>query len=109
MRWLGILARILGWLLTPLVAWAASFYGAWMLFQAQRAFDDPRHALYAAFGAALVIGTALMFAWIHLLRRSPRLQHALHVDREGLPVLIDDAESAATESAGRENASHGPE
>ena len=28
MRWLRLLFRIFGWLLTPFLAWAASFFGA---------------------------------------------------------------------------------
>jgi hypothetical protein len=99
MRWPGILVRILGWLLTPLVAWAVSFYSAWMLLETEAGFDNPRHAVYAAFAVALVAGTLLMYAWIHLLRRSPKLRHSLHVDREGLPVLDEKGESEAAEPA----------
>ena len=98
MRWLGILVRILGWLLAPLVAWAVSFYAAWMLLETHGSFGQPRHAIYAAFGAALLAGTLLMYAWIQLLRRSPRLRHSLHIDREGLPVL----EEAGLNPAGAE-------
>jgi uncharacterized membrane protein YkvI len=95
MRWPGILVRVLGWLLTPLVAWAASFYGAWVLLQLEGAFSNPRVAIYAAFAAALITGTVLMYVWIQLLRRSPRLRHTLHVDRAGLPVLDEAREEAA--------------
>jgi hypothetical protein len=28
MRWLKALVRVFGWLLTPVLAWAASFFGA---------------------------------------------------------------------------------
>jgi hypothetical protein len=28
MRWIRLLFRIFGWLLTPFLAWAASFFGA---------------------------------------------------------------------------------
>jgi hypothetical protein len=87
MRWLGILVRLIGWLLTPLVAWAASFYGAWLALQVGGRFANPRSAIYAAFGVALVAAIVLMLGWIQLLRRSPRLRHSLHVDREGLPIL----------------------
>jgi hypothetical protein len=89
MRWLGILVRVVGWLLTPLVVWAASFCAAWLLLQAGPHFEEPRHALLAALGAALVAGIAVMLLWVQLLRRSPRLRHSLHVDREGLPVIDD--------------------
>jgi hypothetical protein len=102
MRWLGILVRIIGWLLTPLVAWAASFYGAWLLLQGEGQFENPRYALYAAFAAALVAGILLMLAWMQLLRRSPRLRHSLHVDREGLPVLDESAEAEAAEADAEE-------
>jgi hypothetical protein len=98
MRWLGILVRIIGWLLTPLVAWAASFYGAWLLLQVEGRFENPRHAIYTAFATALFAAGALMFGWIQLLRRSPRLRHSLHVDREGLPVLDEAAEGELSES-----------
>jgi hypothetical protein len=99
MRWLGILVRILGWLLTPLVAWAVSFYGAWMLLEAEAGFENPRHAVYTAFVVALVTGTLLMYGWIQLLRKSPKLRHSLHVDREGLPVLEEAGENEAAEPA----------
>lgn len=96
MRWLGILGRILGWLLAPLVAWAASFCGAWMMLKTNGGFEDPRHAIYAAGSVALFTGTVLMYGWIQLLRRSPRLRHSLHVNREGLPVLEEAGQSTTS-------------
>ncbi|HTS90153.1 MAG TPA: hypothetical protein VMG41_16790 [Gemmatimonadales bacterium] len=99
MRGLGILIRVVGWLLTPLVAWAASFCGAWLVLTAQARFANPRHAVYAAFAGALLAGVAAMLAWMQLLRRSPRLRHSLHVDREGLPVL-DEADEAVEVASG---------
>ncbi len=94
MRWLGILLRIVGWLLMPLVAWAASIFGAWLLLALGGHFTNPRHAVYAAFASALVAGVAVLWLWMQLLRRSPRLRHSLHVDREGLPVLDEIAADA---------------
>ena len=55
------------------------------------AFDNPRSALYAAFGAGLFLAILAMLAWLELLRRSPRLRKSLHVDREGLPVIEEAA------------------
>ncbi|HEY7682431.1 MAG TPA: hypothetical protein VH879_07280 [Gemmatimonadales bacterium] len=107
MRWLGILARIVGWLLTPLVAWAASFYGAWVLLKLTGGLENPRHTIYAAFAAALITAIVLLLIWLHLLRRSPKLRHSLHVDREGLPVL-DDAEVSAQDRDDQDSASEGP-
>lgn len=89
MRWPGILVRIVGWLLTPLVAWAASLWGAWIAFRVSGRFDQPRAALYAAFGVAVLTGTICLYLWMQLLRRSPRLRKSLHVTREGLPQIED--------------------
>ncbi len=94
MRWLVLLARIVGWLLTPLVAWAASLWGAWLVFTRDTTFDSPRDALYAALGVGLALAVLSLLGWIELLRRSPRLRHSLHVTREGLPDL-DDAVATA--------------
>jgi hypothetical protein len=98
MRWFGILTRIVGWLLTPLVVWAASFFGAWLLLNLGGQFANPRHAVYVAFATALIAGVASLWLWMQLLRRSPRLRHSLHVDPEGLPV-IDEAAEAEAEAA----------
>ena len=87
MRLLGTLARIVGWLLAPLVAWAASLYAAWILLGFSDRFDNPWHALYAALTAGFVTGVVILFGWMLLLRRSPRLRHSLHVTPEGLPEL----------------------
>ncbi len=94
MRWLGILTRVIGWLLTPLVAWAASFYGAWLLLTLEGQFASARRAVYAAFALSLVAGVTVLLLWMQLLRRSPRLRHSLHVDREGLPVIDETPEPA---------------
>ncbi len=93
MRWVSILTRIVGWLLTPLVAWAASLFGAWLLLNLGGQFANPRHALYAALAAAVIAGVASLWLWMQLLRRSPRLRHSLHVDPEGLPVIEDSVEA----------------
>jgi hypothetical protein len=94
MRWRRTLVRILGWLLTPLVAWAASFLAVWGFLRTQRVFDHPWTAIWLALAIAVGAGVTALFGWLQLLRRSPRLRHSLHVDREGLPVLEegDDAE-----------------
>jgi hypothetical protein len=89
MRWLGILLRVVGWLLTPLVAWAASLWGAWTALRITVGFDNERSAIYAAFGVAVVTGTIALYLWMQLLRRSPRLRKSLHITREGLPQIED--------------------
>jgi hypothetical protein len=105
MRWPGVLLRAVGWLLTPLVAWAVSLCAAWFVFSVASRGWDPRRVLLAALGAAFLLGTVTLFLWMLLLRRSPRLRKSLHITREGLPVLDEpasppasatDAEPAAT-------------
>lgn len=98
MRWVSILVRVIGWLLMPLVAWAASVFGAWLLLVTAGGLANPRHAVYAAFAGALVAGVVILWLWLQLLRRSPRLRHSLHVDREGLPVLDELTSEASAES-----------
>lgn len=108
MRWFSILTRIVGWLLTPLVAWAASLFGAWLVLNLGGQFSRPRVALYAALGAALVAGVASLWLWMQLLRRSPRLRHSLHVDPEGLPVIDEDSQEEPAEPPAAETSSGTP-
>lgn len=106
MRWVSILTRVVGWLLTPLVAWAASLFGAWLVLSLGGQFSHPRFALAAALAAALIAGVASLWLWMQLLSRSPRLRHSLHVDPEGLPVIEEDAgPEPATEPAPAETGS----
>jgi hypothetical protein len=92
MRWPGLLLRILGWLLTPLVAWAASFLGAWLFVRTAAAFPSGRSAMLATLGVAVGSGIGALLVWMQLLRRSPRLRHSLHVTVEGLPLPEDQDE-----------------
>jgi hypothetical protein len=89
MRWLGILIRVLGWLLTPLVVWAASVYGAWLVIRFAGNAAAPRRVVLAAVLGALAVGGATQFLWMRVLRRSRRLRRSLHVTREGLPLITD--------------------
>ena len=41
MRWLRVFFRIFGWLLTPFLAWAASFFGAVVGALLALKLDDP--------------------------------------------------------------------
>lgn len=87
MRWLALLLRIVGWLLTPFMVWAASFLGAWVGAGMFRNLESPRDALYYTAASGLITGLVATFFWLRFLRKSPRLRHSLHVTREGLPVL----------------------
>ena len=78
--------RLLGWLLTPLVAWAASFVGAFLgATIAQRLKSSTTGGwVVIAFGAGF--GLVAAWAWLHYLRQSPRLQKTLEVAPDGTPL-----------------------
>ncbi len=94
-------ARVSGWLLTPIVAWAASFLGASVTAGVAAAIPNPRTGLLLT--AAGAIGTAVVAirAWLGLLRRSPELRETLQVTEEGTPVAAEEALAAAADEDGR--------
>ena len=91
MRILRAVLRLVGWLLTPLVAWAASFAGAWLGAAVGGEFTRSTTALWVTFGFGAACGLGAAWAWLRLLRRSPRLRETLSVTPEGTPlVAIED-------------------
>ncbi|MGH7702183.1 MAG: hypothetical protein ACREMO_03770 [Gemmatimonadales bacterium] len=85
MRWLRLLLRVGGWLLTPLVAWAASFCGAFLGTVVAGRLGQADPGLMVTVLAGIVSGFGVLLLWMRLLRRSPRLRHSLHLTREGIP------------------------
>ena len=85
MRWIRLLFRIFGWLLTPFLAWAASFFGAVGGALLAMRMEDPVEglALMALFGA--LTGFAALIAWLGYLRRSPEVREVLAVTEDGTP------------------------
>ena len=86
------LVRIAGWLLTPLVAWAASFIGAWLgaLVSGGAKRTMTTFTVTAIFGGVFALVSA--WAWLRYLRHHPRLQHTLEVAPDGTPLAaIEDA------------------
>lgn len=83
-----LFARILGWLLTPLVAWAASFCGAWVGAGIASRLADATTGLGLTVGIGAVTAIAATIGWMRLLRRSPQLREALAVTEEGVPVAV---------------------
>lgn len=86
MRLLKFILRFVGWLLTPLVAWAASFFGAWLMALAAPTFDDSSIGLVLAVAGGAVGAISATVLWMRLLRRSPELRDVLQVTKEGIPV-----------------------
>lgn len=103
---LRLVLRILGWLLTPLVATAASFLGAVLGTVVAEWVDSPSVGLTMTVLLGAATGfTALVF-WFRLLRHNPKLTHALDLEstvessivalaaaEPGEPPVADDAPS----------------
>lgn len=88
MSLLRFVARLFGWLLTPLVAWAASFLGAAAVALVVPDRLDARSQLITTVtggGIAAAVGLAL---WLRLLRTSPRLQETLQVAPDATPLVV---------------------
>ena len=85
MRLIRMLLRVFGWLLTPLVAWAASHFGGAIGATIAKGIDNPRIGLAFTILAAAISGLLALNLWIRILRVSPELRHALHVDEDATP------------------------
>src|SRR5256884_1559159 len=72
-RWLAHLLVILGWLLTPVWAWAASHVGLWLGALVALRLQNPVVMLTIAGFGALVFGFAVLWTWIRFMRRLPHL------------------------------------
>lgn len=99
-------ARVFGWLLTPFVAWAASFLGASLAAGLAAAIPSPRAGLVVTAVGAVAAAAAAIWAWLRLLRRSPELRERLQVTEEGTPVAAEETIAAAADENGRDD--HAP-
>lgn len=70
--------RFWGWLLTPLVAGAASLLGAWVGAAAGRTVASPKLGFAVLVVGAAVAGFTATFLWASALRRAAR-----YSDRRG--------------------------
>ena len=84
------LVRLVGWLLTPLVAWAASFLGSLLGSLLGAMMGTARGGLWitAALGGLFALTSA--WGWLRFLRRSPKLQQTLAVAPDGTPLAALD-------------------
>jgi hypothetical protein len=104
MRWIRLLFRIFGWLLTPFLAWAASFFGAVGGALVAIRMDDPVKGLVVTALCGALTGFAALIAWLRYLRRSPEVREVLAVTEDGTP---DTTEILIPEPAPRGSGSHG--
>ena len=65
----------IGWLLTPLVVWAASFFGAWLGALVARQLGRQTIGIELMAGGAVIVTIVATLLWIRLLRRSRWTRH----------------------------------
>ncbi len=99
MRVVRFVLRLFGWLLTPFVAWAASYLGASLGATLTTGMVVARHALYVSIALGALTAVIAAALWIKLLHRSPELRSALAVTEDGTPVVAL-ADHGETEKAG---------
>jgi hypothetical protein len=87
-RWLRLVFRIFGWLLTPFLAWAASFFGAVAGALIAMRIEDPIRGLGVTAVCGAATGFAAILFWLHYLRQSPEVREVLAVTEDGTPDTI---------------------
>jgi hypothetical protein len=90
MRWLRALVRVFGWLLTPVLAWAASFFGAVGGALLAMRVREPRNGILVTAVVGGVVSFLAIHFWLRFLRRHREVQEALAVSAEGTPLLVDE-------------------
>ena len=72
-RWLAHLLVVCGWLLTPVLAWGASYMGLWAGALVAMRFSQPFTMLGVAAAGAALAGLAALALWVRFMRRVPHL------------------------------------
>jgi hypothetical protein len=102
MRLLRLFLRAFGWLLTPFMAWAASFFGCVAGEVIATRIANPKLGLALSGALGAVAGFVTLILWLRLLRRSPDLQEALAITPEGIPdtaaAILDQIEERIEET-----------
>jgi predicted membrane-bound spermidine synthase len=105
MRFLRFVARLFGWLLTPIVASAASFLGAVGGAMIAGSIAAPTKGLIVSGVCALTAAVVATWLWLHWLRLRPEVRHALGVDESGAPeaFIPEMTEEQEVDGGGRES------
>lgn len=72
-RWLAHALVVIGWLLTPLLAWGASFFGLWIGAHLGTGATGPVAMLAPALVGAALGGFSVLWVWVRFMRRVPHL------------------------------------
>jgi hypothetical protein len=102
MRWLRLLVRVFGWLLTPFLAWAASFFGAVGGALIAMRVADPVDGLAVTALCGAATGFAAIILWLRYLRRSPEVREVLAVTEDGTPDTVEMALPGSVSHEGTE-------
>jgi hypothetical protein len=62
-----------GWLLTPLWAWGASYFGLWLGALLGLQFNRPFAMIGTAALTGAVLGFGALWGWVRFMRRVPHL------------------------------------
>ena len=72
-RWLAHLLVVVGWLLTPILAWSASYVGLWAGALVATGFGRPLTMLAVAAAVSALSGFTALAIWVRFMRRVPHL------------------------------------
>src|SRR5437667_57829 len=72
-RWLAHLFVVLGWLVTPVLTWGASYAGLWLGALVATRFSRPLTMLVVAGLGAALLGFAALWTWVRFMSRLPTL------------------------------------
>jgi hypothetical protein len=97
MRWVRVLFRVFGWLLTPFLAWAASFFGAVGGALIAMKVQDPVQGLAVTALCGALTGFTALIVWLRYLRQTPEAREVLAVTEDGTPDTVDLSLPAASE------------
>ena len=90
----SLVVRLLGWLLTPLISLIGAFLGAWIGASIGENLASSSLAAWVMLGLGAVVGIVAAWAWLRLLRRSPKLRETLAVAPDGTPLAATEADPA---------------
>ncbi len=102
MRWLRALVRVFGWLLTPFLACAASFFGAVVGALLAMRIREPRSGILVTAVVGGVVSFAAIHLWLRFLRRHRQVREALAVSAEGTPLLVEAGSGEQGDENGKE-------
>ncbi len=88
MRWVRLLFRVFGWLLTPFLALAASFFGALAGTLAAMRVRDPRTGLAISAAMGAIAAFVAIVIWLRVLRHSRHVREVLAVQSDGTPDIV---------------------